>query len=229
MGILPTPVEKAQKRIADIDGRIAGIEARRGPDLDFDLNFELGKEVENLKSMRRDAVEALAYAEDSQAKAAADAAKASAAAELERYTREAKRDVPSRLNKIAKLQEALAPELAWLNAHVERAKEMNALAQSFGLPRVVDGETMHRMTPDRTIPAEFEDREIWRDSFGREPSQYRQHPETGEMVPFGGGTKRRERVQIRAEQFIPGQIPGGRLCDTTRLMGLRGEALFPAR
>jgi hypothetical protein len=229
MGILPSPVEKAQRRLTDIRAELSAARARLKPDLDFDEGFATREQIAVLERKEAAAVDALAYAEELQAKAVADAAKAEATAELERYGREAKREVPSRLNKIAKLQEALAPELDWLKAHVERAADMNGLAQRFGLPGVVDGETLHRKTPDRTIPAQFEEREVWRDSAGNQPSQYRQHPDTGEMVPLGGGTKRREKVQISGERTVFGQIPGGRLCDNIRLMNLKGEPLFSAR
>ncbi len=229
MGILPTPVEKATRRLADIRNELSAARARLKPDLDFDEGFATREQIAVLERKEAAAVDALAYAEELQTKAAAAAAKADAVAELERYNREAKREVPSRLNKIAKLQEALAPELDWLRAHVDRATEMNALAQRFGLPRVVDGETLHRRTKDRTIPAEFDMQDRWVDGAGRTPAVFTKNP-AGELVPCEGGfSKVRERVQISEERFVPGAIPGGRLCASIRLMLLNGQLLFPTR
>lgn len=229
MGILPTPVKKAQLRLADIEARILDTEAQRSPELDFDRNFALGEEVEKLKRMRQDAADALTYAVEQETKAAIEAKKAEAKTVLDAYQREAEREMPSLLNKYAKHAEATAAVLLAIDAHVKRRPEMDALARKFGFRGVVDGETMHRCAPDRTIPAQFEERDVWEDGAGNRPYQFRRLP-NGELVPaVNGYAKKREKVQIRGEQFVPGQIPGGRLCDNIRLMGLKGEALFPSR
>ncbi|AKM10042.1 hypothetical protein [Croceicoccus naphthovorans] len=95
---------------------------------------------------------------------------------------------------------------------------------------VTDGEALHRTIPNRVIPAKFEQREVWVDAAGNTPSQYRQHPDTGEMIPREGGfTKRLQSVQIDAERHIPGEIPGGRFSDVITLIGLKGERLFPTK
>lgn len=225
MGILSTPVEKATRRLADIRAELNTARNRLRPDLDFDEGFATREQIAVLERKEAAAVDALAYAEELQAKAAAEAEKAVAAAELDRYTREAKREAPSHLNKIAKLQEALAPELDWLRAHVDRAAEMNALAKRFGLPCVVDGETLYRKTADRIISAQFEEREVWLDASGKQISPFLRASHSERVVP---AKVRSERVQISDERVVQGEIPGGRLCTNIRLMGLKGESLFSA-
>lgn len=227
MKLLTTRVEKAQSRLAGIRTELSAARAGLQSGLDFDEAFAVRENVALLERKELAAVDALANAEDAQAKEAAEATKSAALAQIDVYRREAERVVPSRLNKIDKLARSLAVEMNWLADHRHRVDEMNRLAREFGLPGVTDGESLHRKMPDRTEPAQFETREVWRDAAGNEPSQYRQHPETGEIVPVGGGTKRLEKVQIRAERFVPGQISGGRLCDGIRLMSVAGERLFP--
>ena len=228
MGLLSSPVEKAQGRLTDIRSDLTAARARLVPDLAFEQSFALREAIGLLERKEAAAADALAFAEDQQAKAAAEAEKAKAGAEVEAYRREAEREMPSRFNKIAKLQEALAAELASVDAHVSRANDMNQLARRLGMPGVVDGETLFRGTPTRTEPAVFEEREVWRDASGRTPSQFRTNAK-GDLVPSEAGfEKRRERVQVRAEHLIPGGLPGDRLAESIRLVDVKtGRPQWP--
>lgn len=229
MALLFTPVEKAQRRLSDIRADLASARARLSPDLDFDAVFNLREDIATLERKEAAAVDALAYAEEQAAKAEAEAAKADAAAQVDAYRREAAREVPGRLNKIGKLQAALAEELALVAAHVERADEVNRLAREFGLTGVQDGEMLFRGTKARTEPAQHEEREVWQDAEGNQPYQYRQGPD-GELVPIERGfVKKWVRVCVRPEQHTPGNLPGGRLAPAIRLMGLDGQTLWPVR
>lgn len=228
MALLSTPVEKAEKRLADIDARIAATEAQRSPELDFDRNFALGEEVEKLRRMRKDATDALTYAREQEAKAAAEVARSKKVAKVEAYRREAERDAPSRVSKIAKLQDALAPELAWLKDHVERADAMNKLAHELGLPFILDGEMLCRGTRTRIEPAVFEEREIVRTEEGRVVHKYWEA--NGSLHShYGQCTKRRERVEVRGETVIPGGLPKHTsLCSGIQLMDVKtGNQLWP--
>jgi hypothetical protein len=228
MTLLSTPVQKAEKRLNDIRADLASEQASLTADLDFDANVAKRQRIELLKHQEAAAVDAVDFAKRKAAEAAEAERKAKAESEIEAYRREAKREIPGRINKVAKLQDALATELAALDSHVERAVSINQLAREFGFPGVQDGEELFRGKPTRVIPAQFEEREILRDEFGRQPSQYREV--NGVIYSHDGGrcTKRRERVQVRAERVEPGGIPGGRIAPNIRLINVRtGRPMWP--
>ena len=227
MGLIATPVEKAERRLADIGAELANARAAMTPDIDFDEGFATREHIAMLERKEAAAEEALTHVRSLQSKAEEEAKKTDAAAEVEAYRREAERVAPSHLTKIEKLVGSLTAELEWLDGHVDRAADINRLAREFGLPGVTDGELLHRQTSGRTVPAQFEEREVWEDAQGEQPSQFREHPETGELVPASSGyEKRRRRVQVRAEQVIPATLPGGRLAANIRLMNLKGKFTF---
>jgi hypothetical protein len=225
--ILATPTENAERRLADIRAELASARSRLGPDLDFDANFALREEIGLLERKEAAAVDALAHAEQQRAKQAEETQKAKEVAEVEAYRREAEREIPSRLRKLAKHLESAAPEIATVDAHVRRVGQVNALAHKHGLPPVIDGETLFRATPRRFIPAIYEERVVWVDGAGNKPSVFGRDG-NGQLVPTAGGyMKTQERVQVSPERVEGGSLPGGRLADAVKLVDLNGRTIWP--
>lgn len=229
MALLSTPVEKAERRLASIRDELTAARARLTPDLDFDRGFALREEIAVLERKEAAAADTLNYHREQEAKAAAEVARAKSIAEVDAYRREATREMPARFNKIAKLQEQLAEELAAVTAHVERADSMNKLAHEVGVPGVVDGEMHCRGTKTRIEPAVFEERDVVRTESGRLVHEYWEA--NGALHSHHGPcTKRRERVEVRGETVFPGGLPGdhGRICDGIELMDVKtGNRLWP--
>jgi len=227
MVILSTLGEKAERRLANIRADIESARTRLGAGLEFDAGFALREEIALLERKEAAAVEALGTAKVLEAKAAKDAERAKDVAEIEAYRREAEREMPSRLRKLDKHVEAAAAEVTAIDVHVKRASHINALARKHGLPPVVDGETLFRATPVKSIPAQFEERDRWVDGAGNSPSVFRKNGD-GELVPEEGGyAKVRERVQVAPERTEGGTLPGGRLAAAIRLVSLNGRQIWP--
>lgn len=168
---------------------------------------------------------ALRIAEDRKAdaqRAADDAAIDAEAKDAERAAREAAKltleigdDAPRLAAKLAKLEA--------LRRSVDAYNEKRGAR-----PHLTDGEARVREAPEKVIPAVYETVTVWEDGAGNRPYQFRQLL-NGELVPsVNGYTARKEKVVSRAEQIIPAQIRGGRFADGFKLIGLKGEPLFPA-
>ena len=229
MGILATKLERAERQAATIAERLAQEEARLTPELSFEENVATRRAIRELQDKLAAANDVVAH-EKCQAKLAEAAEKkAKASATVEACRREAEREVPGRLNKIARLEAQLVPELAFLREHIGRCEEANTLAREHGLPPVIDGETLARGTPGRTEPAQFEMREEWVGPNGERPGLYRRNA-AGEDIPsdHGNYTKQRVKVQTRAEQFIAPKMPD-RLADAIKLVDLTGAPIWPPR
>lgn len=153
----------------------------------------------------------------------------------------AKEEGDAEEHRIRKLNDELAKAVVDFGAKIERLapdaeryRQMLAEVEAWNASRggrafIVDGEARVRSVLDRIIPAVFENVDVWEDGAGSRPSVFRKL-DSGELVPAEGGyMKRRERVQISREQVIHVGIPGGRFRDAIRLIGLKGEALFPPK
>jgi hypothetical protein len=169
---------------------------------------------------------ALAIAEAKAAEAKAAAAEEEADAE-ERRIRKLNDELAKLTVEIGGDAERLAAKLV---RHTQMLAEIEAWnANRGGRVLVVDGEKRVREVPEKVFATIYEEMDVWRDASGRKPSVFRQLP-SGELVPTEGGyTKHREKFVSRNEWTRPAEIPGGRFKDSCRLIGLKGEALFPAR
>jgi hypothetical protein len=121
-----------------------------------------------------------------------------------------------------------------LAADLTRLAELNASVDTYNKirgtrPFIVDGEKRVREIPAKDFPTEYREVEVYRNEHGHTPSQFREV--NGELVPadHGNYTKRRERVVSRNAYSRPAEIPGGRFASAMKLIGLKGEALFPSR
>lgn len=229
MGLLSTPIAKAEKRLSDTRAELAAARARLGSGLDYEEGLALREEIASLEQKEAAAVGALTFAQGKAAEAAEADAKAKDVAEVEACRRESARDMPARFTKLEKHLLGANAELMAIEANRERVSRANALARKHGLEPVVDGETLFRATPRRVIPARFEERTVWRDGHGNEARVFRKDS-NGELVPQQGGyLKERERVQVEPERAVGGDLPGGRLALAIRLMDLNGRVLWPTR
>lgn len=143
----------------------------------------------------------------------------------ERDAREAARLVPD----IGADAERLAAKLA-------RLEELRASVDAYNKirgarPFVQDGEARVREVPEQNFPTVYETMTVWVDpNTGRRPSQYREV--NGELVPAdhsGDYVKTTEKVVSRNAYSRAAEIPGGRFASAMKLIGLKGEALFPRR
>lgn len=157
---------------------------------------------------------------------AAEEAKASEAAAVEEtrsIEREAKGAAEKRVRDIFALQAKLATLRDEHVAHIEVVASYNASRGT--RPYIADAEERVRQIPARTTPAVFEEREMWVDADGNQPTHMRCNP-NGEMVPAEHRTfaKQRAQVQVTAERFEPAKMPE-RLADVIRLVDLAGRPL----
>ena len=169
---------------------------------------------------------AIAETKAAEAKAAADEeAIDTKAKEAERAAREA-----------AKLAVEIDPDARRLAEKVSRLCELNESVEAYNRkrgarPYIVDGEARVREVPEKHYPTVYETLTVWVDpKTGRRPSQYREVG--GEMKTsdhHGDYVKTTERVVSRNAWSTPAHIPGGRFKDSIRIIGLKGEPLFPAR
>lgn len=167
---------------------------------------------------------ALAIAETKAAEAKAAADRAEADAEEQRIRK---------LNdELAKLVLDLGNKFERLAPDVTRYRQMLAEVEVWNAGRgdrayIMDGEAKVREVPAKDHPPVWEEVDVWKNEHGHTPSQFREVD--GKMVPKDGGyTKVRERIVSRNARSTPAFIPGGRFKDGIRLIGLKGEALFPA-
>lgn len=134
----------------------------------------------------------------------------------------------------AKLSVEIDPEARRLAAKYARIIECNAIVEAYNRkrgarPYIIDGEARVREVPAKTHPTVYEEMDVWLDSKGNRPTEFRVLP-NGDHVPKDGGyTKHREKFVSRNEWTTPAHTPGGRFKDSIRIIGLKGEALFPAK
>ncbi len=155
------------------------------------------REFEALKGALAIATAEAAKAEAAQAEQEADAQHAAA-------ERQAKADEKLVRTALSAIEKAIT-EIEAVAVSVSRTDDHNAQrgARAF----IVDCEKRVRETPGRTIPAQFEDRVFWRDSTGREPTQFRKDA-NGQLVPTEGGfSKVREKVCVQQERYIGATMP----------------------
>lgn len=123
---------------------------------------------------------------------------------------------------IEALQAKLAAKLRESNALLERIQAANEARGH--RPFIADGETTLRGQSGRTEPAVFEEQDVWEDGAGRTPFIFRRNAE-GEDVPVEQGfTKKRKRIQVRAEREILPACPP-RYADVCRLFDRAGNPL----
>lgn len=164
--------------------------------------------------------------------AEAKAGEAKAAAEEEAIDAEGK-EAERAAREAAKLTVEVDPDARRLAGKFARICELNAFVDAYNAKRgtrpfIVNGEARVREVPAKDHPTVWEEITVWKNEHGHTPSQFREVD--GEMVPLEGGyEKRRERIVSRNAWSTPAHIPGGRFKDSIRLIGLKGEALFPAR
>lgn len=160
-------------------------------------------------------------------------------AEAQEAAKEAAIDDEAKVAARASLEAAkLTPEVGTdaerLAGKLKRLDELKAIVDAYNekrgrRPFIVDGEAKVREVPEQVIPAVYEETVVWRDAAGKRPYQFRHLP-NGDVVPKDGGySPVKEKHVSRAEQVIPAHVPGGRFADSMKLMGLKGEQLFPAR
>lgn len=150
---------------------------------------------------------------------------------VENYLRE-KKGIRLEVLKVFDLSAEIAKRLPVIDAHVERGAEVAKIGARLGLPPVIDAERELREIPGREVPASIRKEMAWVDENGERPSQL-QADSSGRLVPCGSNNhgqyqyKQVEVVQRRAET-VPPRMPE-RLAQAIRLVGLKGEPLFPAR
>lgn len=170
---------------------------------------------------------ALTIAEEKAAEMRAAAAKEEADAE-ERRIRKLNDDLAKLTVEVGGEAQRLAAKLA---RHTAMLAEVEAWNASRGArPFIVDGETRVREVPAQDFPAVWQEVEVWKNQHGHTPSQFREVD--GELVPDdhnGPYEKVRERVLSSNARHVPASTPGGRFREAIRLIGLKGEALFPPR
>jgi len=99
----------------------------------------------------------------------------------------------------------LVRELEWVESEVQTFAEYNA--RRGNRPFIADPETQVRQIPGRTIPAQFEEQDVWQDGAGNQPTVYRTNAD-GELVPCDlGFTKKRVKVCVSPERTIPANMP----------------------
>jgi len=230
MVLFTTPIERASGALQSAERRLAAFEQERAAkatsltgDLDFDTNLALREEIAVLDRKIAAATDAVG-----QARRNLDVATAAAAeAEADR-THKAAEKLARAGEKLTLDVAAAAEKLAGLLADLEanRAAVEEANANRGGRPPLIDGESRVRSVPGRTIPAQFEWREVWEDGAGNAPYQFREDA-NGELVPvLGGYVKRRVKVQSRAEQVEYGHMPE-RFAGAITLVNLKGERIGP--
>lgn len=165
----------------------------------------------------------IAEAKAAEAKAAADQEEIDAQGkEAERAAREAAKLIPD-IDHDARRLAAKLNRLTELNASVDAYNKVRGTR-----PGITNGERRVREVPEQHFPAVYETMTAWVDpATGRRPSQYREV--NGELRPsdHGNYVKTTEKVVSRNAWTRPAEIPGGFFKDGIRLIGLKGEPLFP--
>lgn len=195
--------------------------ARRPNASEFDALIAYEEELAALRRKISVAEEVAAHSAALVEKALAERAEREADAAHAAEEKAAKAD-----EKLARTVDDLVRKLATardeLAASVARTATYN---KNSGRAPIADAEQRVRQQSPRTIPAVFEDREIWRNAAGETPGAWVEGPE-GEMVPAGhhNFTRRSEKVQVRAEQFVPARMPA-RYAEALKLVDREGRAL----
>ena len=201
--------------------RLVEHDAARPEGDDADALFAWRRERRDLEDRIESDREALAFSEQKAAEALAERAEREADVAHAAEEKAARAD-----ERIVRTVDDLARKLATardeLAASVARTAAYN---KNSGRAPIADAEQRVRQQSPRTIPAAFEDREIWRNAAGETPGAWVEGPD-GEMVPagFGNYVKRIEQVQVRAEQFVPARMPA-RYAEALKLVDREGRAL----
>jgi hypothetical protein len=219
-------LEAAERRLAEFQEQHRAKSAELSQPLDFEENLSarealaaLGRKISAATDARDHARRALTAAEGAHAAAEADRRHA-AAQKLARAGERLALDVVATAEK-------LAAALAALEANRAEVDAANAVRGD--RPFIYDGERKLREIPAQTEPPKLEERVVYEDETGGQPTLWVQDPETGEMVPQNGTgsfKKRRKMVQVSEERFVPARMPE-RLSAAITLVGLRGERLWP--
>lgn len=232
MSLIKTPLEKAAGALEAAERRLADFESDRGEKLaqaeasaDFDAGFALREEVSTLDRKINAALVARDHARQQLERAQADAAQG----EADRRHAEAKKlaRAGEKLTlDVAAAAERLAGLLADLEANRASIEKANGVRGHRDF--IVDGERRVREVPARDVPAVTRKEKAWVDANGNRPSQLIMR--SGEMVPAhmsGDYNYRTVEVLESPARYIPASMPGGRFADEIRLVGLKGERLFP--
>lgn len=197
-------------RYSEAQAHLADIEAKRAAARGTIQNLQDGI----VRAKQREAEAASAAAEAEKDRDHADAERLAAAHEA------LHRD---------KLPAAMAAVVALLEEDrrmLQAIEERNAARGA--RPFIPDGETRLRGKPARTEPAQFREEEVWIDGSGRRATVFRRNA-AGEDVPEElGFEKKRVKVQVRSERFLPPELPGGRIADACALVDPRtGRQIWP--
>lgn len=159
------------------------------------------------------------------------------AAEAKRVAEKAEGDAEERriqkLNdEIAKLTVEIASDSEKLKSKVQRHSDMLAEVAAWNdrrgeRPYLVDGERRVRETPARDIPAVTRREKVWIDDQGNTPSRFVEHD--GKLRPADGRAYDHREVEVveTPARHEPASMPA-RLAEAIRLVGLKGETLWPA-
>lgn len=227
MGVFKSPVERAEaelavarRRITTFEAEHAVLAARNSDDLDFDTRFALGEDLalcdRKLAAARGD-IEKLERNLTVEKEAEANAERDRQHKEGEKIARAGVR--------LAENVEAAASQLAAALAALEaNRKQVDALNANRGLrPLIADGERRLRETPGRTIPAQFEEREVWLDAAGNQISPYLRSSYSEKVAP---AAVRTERVQTSEEYVSPANMPT-RYAAAITLVNRAGDRIWP--
>lgn len=233
MAFLSNAVERATSALESAEGRLAGFEAElavKAKALEGDLDFEASLAIrEDMAALERK-VAAARDAREQQRRNLEAAKKAEAEAAVDAQAKAAERNA----REAAKLALEIGDDAQRIAAKLNRLNELNASVDAFNAvrgtrPFIKDGEARAREVPEKVHPTVYEEMDVWRDASGRTPTEFRVLP-NGDHVPKDGGyTKHREKFVSRNEWTTPAHFPGGRFKEAMRLVGAKGEKLFPAR
>jgi hypothetical protein len=183
--------------------------------------------------VKRDLEDDVAAEESALRIAKEEAAKAEAAAREEEIDAQGK-DAERAAREGAKLVTLIDSEARSLAAKLSRLGELNEQVETFNKvrgnrPGVINGERRVREVPEKHFPTVYETLTVWvHPETGRRPTEYREVD--GEMRPKDGAFVRTtEKVVSRNAWTRPAELPGGSFRHGFKLMGLKGEALFPPR
>jgi hypothetical protein len=213
----------ARRLLSNFESEASNLASREGAELDFNSRFELGEDrarIERKIAAARGEIERCG-------RNLTAARVAEAKAERDRQHKEGDKLVRADVRLTENVEAAAQQLAAALAAQVANQQKIDALNAARGdRPFIVNGERRLRETPGRTIPAQFEEREVWREHNGELVGQFKQHPETGELVPARGGVKSREKVQVRAEQIVPAHMPTP-YAQAIVLVDRKGQRIWP--
>lgn len=231
MALLKSPLERAagaleisERRLADFERERADKLAQADASVDFDAGFMLREEVATLDRKINAAQVARDHARQQLDRAQAEAAQADADRQHAEAKKLARAGEKLTLD-VAAAAERLAGLLADLEANRAAIDEANRARGRRDF--IADGEHRVRAVPARKIQAVTRKEKAWVDRNGNRPSQLVMR--NGEMVPAGMSgdyTYRTVEVMESPARFVPAAMPA-RFADEIRLVGLKGEKLWP--